>query len=134
MSDSTGLGKVAVVTTGSEGVAVFREMDFPLGVRLDASAAEARVRDAGSESKWHGAPAGQAVLVLVLQGWLTVYVECEQPGHGKDFGPGDWILFQDDGDASVPPGRNAGHKSVVRAESPVRQVAVFLPKRFELPE
>ena len=126
---SGSVAKVAVVATGADGAAQFAEVDLPLAADIDALRMQVRVRDAGSESPWHGAPAGCAVLVLVLDGWLGVQVGGDA-GDRKDFGPGDWILFQDDADVSVAAGKKAGHKSMVRPDSAVRQVAVVLKERF----
>jgi hypothetical protein len=123
--------KVTVVYTGKRGNACFGKMEFPLGDALGAESLKMVLREAGTASPYHGAPAGKSALVTILSGRLDVFVD---DGNGlevqQSFGPGEVVLFQDDF-SGVAEGVKTGHRSAVGAE-PVLQTATVLNQRFTL--
>ncbi len=121
--------KVTVVYTGKRGNACFGKMEFPLDSALGAESLKMVLREAGTASPYHAAPAGKSALVTILAGRLDVYVD-DGNGHEvqQSFGPGDLVLFQDDF-SGVVEGVKTGHRSAVGAES-VLQTATVLNQRF----
>jgi hypothetical protein len=120
---------VTVVYSGKRGNACFGKMEFPLGDALQTESVKMVLREAGTGSPYHGAPAGKSALVTVLSGRLEVYVD---DGKGleiqRSFGPGDVVLFQDDF-AGVSEGVQTGHRSAVGPEA-VLQTATIINQRF----
>jgi hypothetical protein len=121
--------KVTVVYTGKLGNACFGKAEFPLGDAIDTESVKMLLREAGTGSVYHGAPAGKSALVTVLAGRLGVFVD---DGKGvevrQEFGPGDVVLFQDDF-SGVVEGVQTGHRSAVGAEA-VLQTATVIKQRF----